>query len=700
MFDPPTLHQLDWPHAADVCAACHQRGFPDAALRLLKLAVEADLQIAPHCPCGDRLLVFGELVRSSVRPLAKVPKRHITARERLTGRVPPIGLHLASWKQSDKEEAVHTYLENFSPQFWWWHRQFARLRNGRKVHIPLQTSLRSRLLKRSKDHISRLLEQLSSTVDPQRRERLRESVLLLALQHDHEKALIIMNAAIHEPTDRVGATIYVVEDAMEYLVSAHVDGKGMSRDMIENLHQLFCDFAHATNLAKRARSTSQKITFLLVRHSTARQVEVLYKTLINTGFTLSPFTLGHFTRRFTGMKRPDLAMDALGRMIASGADPLFEHVQHLCVRILKMRLDEVDRYRIQSHLATEMLERGIRPDVGMLNAMIYNAVEARDYETAHAVFESARVHGIRRNTITYSAMLKVARENMDAKLIETITQMAEKDGALPRNNPLVSCLVDALFAIISAEWKGADTRASGYRNMLQVYARYCDIGPLQDLGINLDVNGGAQATDLVSKPSSKILSVMVHGYIRLVGQPYQIRELYHRYQRCIAQNHPIIAPTAETLPLAHAFLFALGGHRHTYTTCAVILKDMLEPPPSTTVSVAKPDVHTWSLVVRSYFFNSQRAAGEKIVQLMRERGIEPNYITMNTVISAYAHMQDVSAAVHAMQQMEEAGSEAGSYTFKALSAIRDRNKLLDALRKVAETTTKGQEDLQPTDDLN
>lgn len=110
---------------------------------------------------------------------------------------------------------------------------------------------------------------------------------------------------------------------------------------------------------------------------------------------------------------------------------------------------------------------------------------------------------------------------------------------------------------------------------------------------------------------------------------------------------------------------------------------MLEPSASISTQVAKPSVQTWSIVAHSYFRNGQRAAAEKIMQMMREQGITPDQVTWNTIISGYAGMQDAFAAVEAMKNMEQARFEVDSYTLKALTRIRDRNQLLDALRKAA-----------------
>lgn len=634
----------------------------------------------------------------SVPSAALVSKSRESLAERVNRKPSIIFTSLALWKQSSRGGKTRRRLEDFSPRIWRWTRQFARIYNGQEGHTsypPLRGSLESRLLEQDKDQIFQLWKQLSSNLALPRRQDLWQSVMLWTLRHDHDKALNFLTATILDTTHRSGAPRYAIEDALKFLVSIHLEGQAANTESTNNLHRLVCNFATAADPRdNHARSISQKIVYLLLRHSDSHQTQTLYETLVNSRLNIDPHSLTHFMDKFARMGRPDLAMHALRRAAACGADVSSDYVQYSCIRLLRTRFDEVELYSLRSHLVTEMLELGIRPGVPMLNAMILNAVEACDYQTAYSMFETARIHGIRRDTITYSTLLNIARQNVDESLIETIMQMAEEDGALPRNNQLVFCLVITILQIALAEKAGVTACASKYRDMLQVYARYCDISPLQVLGIHSDVHRDISSTGPVSQPSPQLLSVMILGYIRLFGQNYQVKELYYRHQRFIAQNHHLIAPTAETEHLANAFLFCLGQNRTTFTMCPIILQNMLEPPASTTVNVAKPTVHTWSIVLRSYFFNDQRAAGEKIIQMMRERGIQPSRVTMNTIISGYAKRQDASAAVNALQHMEAAGFEVDSYTFKGLTRITNRKQLLDALRKVAEKPTKTEEDVQ------
>ncbi|KAL8659415.1 MAG: hypothetical protein Q9226_000442 [Calogaya cf. arnoldii] len=477
---------------------------------------------------------------------------------------------------------------------------------------------------------------------------------------------------------------HAVEDSLKHIVTVLLEDQTADSETKNNIHRLLCIFAEASTLREdRTYSISQKIVYLVMRHSDNLQARILYDVLLNARLDIGPLSLTHFMDRFTRMGRPDLAMHVLRRIAASGANVSYETVQYSCITLLRSRFDENEWYKVQSYLVTEMLELGIRPGIPMLNAMILNAVEAGDYQIAQAMFETARIHGIRRDTITYSILLKGAVQNLDDTLVERIMHMAEEDGALPRNNELVFSLIVAMLQIAGLNNTNVLTSANRYRAIVRVYTRYCNILPLQKLGICLDMDQNIDKAGTVSDPSPKLLSIVIVSFIRLIGRSDLVQALYNRYQNLVGQNHDLIAPTAETDHLANAFLFSLGRHTATFKTCPIILRNMLEPRATTIVNIARPTVKTWSIAARSYFFHGQRAAGDKIIEMMRARDIPVNLVTWNTIISGYARLQDASSVVNAIRGMEAAGFEVDSYTLKALSRINNRNQLLDPLRRTA-----------------
>ncbi|KAL8665463.1 MAG: hypothetical protein Q9202_002168 [Teloschistes flavicans] len=640
---------------------------------------------------------------------------------------------LARWERSP----VRYPLDSFY-KLWDWTRGFAQLYNGRIEGISQQVlhpESIANMLSGDREHLILSWKHLQSLFVRPQILFLWQDTMLWALEHDIDKALIFLDATITEPEQSITASRYAVEDAFKYIVSFYARQGSADSNTWTKLHSLFNSFAtqctmlhslcedftredtrHPLLKSFIAQSThpiglispmSQKIIHLLLQHSDDAQTQDLYKTLSDSKTQLLPYTLTHFMDAFSRMGRADLAMDALEKIVASPYRYIRTLLEASCITLLRTRFDAVEWYRVQSRLATDIIELGIRPGMPMLNAMILNAFEASDYHTAQAIFEAAKIHGLRRNTITHSTLLKFAFRNLDESLVERIMYTAEEDGALPRNNRLVSCLVATLLQIGRSKSSRIGSSERAYKAMLRVYERYCEPGPLQELGIYIKSNDVVETTGEISPPSSQLVSTMIMGYIFLFGQLQDVVDLYHRWERHVANNHDIIAPTAATEYVANSFLICLGRHRSTFAMSLAILRNMLEPSIS---AVAKPNVYSWSIIADSFFRNRQPAAARRIIDMMRENGISPNQVTWHHIIAGHAGMQDASAAVEALREMEMAHFEVDSYTLKALMLVKDREQLLEALRRTSATVDdmeNGEQDdailttyeLSPGDDI-
>ncbi|KAL9033361.1 MAG: hypothetical protein Q9214_007553 [Letrouitia sp. 1 TL-2023] len=316
----------------------------------------------------------------------------------------------------------------------------------------------------------------------------------------------------------------------------------------------------------------------------------------------------------------------------------------------------------------------------MLNAMITTAVEAEDFETAYSIFDVARFKRMRRGTVMYSVIFKGVAQSLNHNILEGLVLRAEEEGALPRNNPLVFCLLVTVWKLLHRGRKSGSQYPQVYTAMLQVYARYCDVFPLQELGIYMSEK--SKRVEPISKPTPQILCIMLLGFMAQHSNSNHLLDLYMRYHSLVKQNHPLIAPIAQTDHVANAFVLHLGRNIRTLPACPMILRNMLEPPTIANTIVAEPSVQTWSILAFSYSIQGQKPAAERVLAMMRERGYMPNDVTWNSIISGYAKCQDIKAVVEAMRQMTSAGFEVNSRILRALTHVVDQKGLLGSLRKV------------------
>ncbi|KAI4216410.1 MAG: hypothetical protein LQ351_001420 [Letrouitia transgressa] len=370
-------------------------------------------------------------------------------------------------------------------------------------------------------------------------------------------------------------------------------------------------------------------------------------------------------------------------------------VQRSCIKILRNHSEDTDWYKTSLSYQAQMLEIGIQPRHTMLNAMIMTAVEAEDFETAYSIFDVAKSRRMRRGTTMYSVIFKGVAQSLNHNVLEGLVLRAEEEGALPRNNPLVFCLLVTVWKLLYRGREPGSQSPQVYTAMLQIYARYCDVFPLQELGIYKPEK--SKRVEPISKPTPEILCMMLLGFMAQYSNSNHLLDLYMRYHSLVKQNHPLIAPIAETDHVANAFVLHLGRNIRTLPACPMILRNMLEPPVIANINVAEPSVQTWSILAFSYSIQGQKQAAERVLAMMRERGYRPNDVTWNSIINGYAKCQDIKAVVEAMRQMTNEGFEVNSRILRALSHVVDQKGLLSSLRKVIDIDQIYEKEFDPDD---
>lgn len=518
------------------------------------------------------------------------------------------------------------------------------------------------------------------------RESRWQEIMLWALQKSPERALKLLDASITAPSLRPSR--HVVEDCINYLSAFYLEKKN-SPDLlkIDTLLRIFCNFAEASvRRLGHALPFPQHALYLLLKNCDNRQTEFLFETFRQQNIVMHENTLLHFLERFLAMGKVSRSMEILRNLVTFGVDVASDRVQSACVKLLRFPFPLEDRYNTQSRILAEMLEIGIRPSIIMYNVILLNTIEAGDYQTTWNMYEIATANSLRPDVVTYSIMLKGAKQSLDSRIVNRIVRDVEEDGSLLRDQKLVRDLLDAVFAL-----ELSTKEPSVFTALLRTYARYCDVRPLQELSMvskDFGISPGHQRE--VQLPSSRTLGLMILAYLKqhLHSSSDFLQHRYMRYRTLVQGRHPIIAPLAQTDHISNAFIIAFGRKPQSLEFCTVVIKHMLQPPgvehDAKPVQIAIPTVQTWSILIAAYFRHGQKLAAVKVLKMMEARGMQPNKVTWNTVISGYSQMQDVDNAVGAMQKMEATGFDIDARTLEGLGRVRDRNRVLEALKKATE----------------
>lgn len=439
----------------------------------------------------------------------------------------------------------------------------------------------------------------------------------------------------------------------------------------------------------RSYAVSQEVVQLLLKHCNDVQAFSLYQRLVSNRAGLHVNTMLHFLARLVDMGKLHSSMELLSKITSSptgirssfavGVDLSRAQIQAACVKMLRSQWGLEEPYPIQSKILTQMLEMGIRPNTGMYNAILLNMIEGRDFETAWQTYDIAKQSShFATDAITYGVLAKGAKLSGKPSILERVLRdTTENRSMLLRNPRLMSSILDAICHFSPDE---------EFPAMLDYYKQHLDLRPLQELGLCGLETRAPHHVDVNDKwPTKHTLGQMILAYNKFHALSDDLIHRYNLYHDFVQRQHPLIAPLAQDDYVANSFLIAFGKRPETLQYCTIVVKHMLSPPPlADSPPHATPTVRTWSILLAAYMRHRQSHAAEKVLTMMRARGLQPDVVTWNTVISGYAAMQDVGGAVGAMRRMEAEGLQSNSKTLKELGRLRDRATLLGLLEESLE----------------
>ena len=510
-------------------------------------------------------------------------------------------------------------------------------------------------------------------------DRIWLNVMLWCLRYHKKKALQLLLVTMKGRSYRPPR--YAVDDSLCFL-SRHFlfDFAKPDPGAVDAIWLLTRKFIEGATEQERVFTVSQHLIFNVLQSMDNSRLLSFFWLLSVNKVGLHTHTMLQFVNRFIDMGKVDISMRLLGTVAKTKYDLSLPAVQSACVRLLRMRFDTPEEYTVRSNILAQMLEIGIRPKIEMFNVILFNAGEGGDFANAWKMYALAIENGLVPDAYTYSVLLKGA---ILSGYLPNISLVIREIQAKPEMLQNVYVLSDMLIALSLTTSPGDEFDA-----MLDLYKQHCDLRPLEDLSLvasKTQVLPNADHHGL--QPTKNMLRHMILAYIRRrLRQRQGLLHLIHNYNlyyQHIKENHPLIAPLAKDNRIANAFIMAFGKRPETLQHCITVIRHMLElssQPHAASDAVAyPPNVHTWSVLVAAYLRNHQSRAADKVLDMMRKRGIEYTQVTWNMLISGHAGMQNVDKAVKAVKGMEAAGFEANAYTAKGLGKLWLRDKVLEAL---------------------
>ncbi|KAI1487870.1 hypothetical protein F5X96DRAFT_648006 [Biscogniauxia mediterranea] len=370
-----------------------------------------------------------------------------------------------------------------------------------------------------------------------------------------------------------------------------------------------------------------------------------------------------------------------------------------------------------------LLDRGFRPNLLSLSALMRNFCVRGHLDTAWTIFEIILEHGFEPDDHVFSIMLNGAKQHQHFPTMQRMIHI------IKARNAWSAFLVNDCLDFIFREYEAQPERrrrqrkaTSSWRPMLNCYAKFYALAPLQHLTpfplenalVPKILRYSTPVTDLIDAliprpdvllmdPDSDTLIIMTAAHMRSIAGPKYLRVYYRYFMQLINNKDPIAIKLVKnhgTL-IFDIFVRAFMQFANTIHYALIIVKRMLVRATHELKQFGKntycppPSVFTWTILLNGFKNHNDTRGSMKVIEMMtKQGGIEPNLVTWNALIKAFARTGDAQGAVRAMQCLEEAGFQPNDRTLQAFQTLpadsRDYAvKLLEAFRKSSKSGEPG-----------
>lgn len=400
--------------------------------------------------------------------------------------------------------------------------------------------------------------------------------------------------------------------------------------------------------------------------------------------------LVQFAKRLARVGETDTAFEILQKLRLEDFNT--PQILKLCSTILQnVRLSTGAVYTEVTIFKT-MLELGLRPNAITHNVLMECSTRAGDHQTAWKIFHMMDEAGIEPDSYSYSILLNDAKKRMDYEAIKSAMNLIRDSGI--KSSPIVADILHSIFLLNQKRRASNIVRRHGvplepaFTQMLPVYCEHFHVEKLARFischerlsakiaALEIEVKDKQADAALRYHPDGAALRIMLAAYLSDMKHPHSAASFYKHVQDLVQRGDPCMEDMMDNTYLWNIILMALGRHV-LLPDCAKLLGDMLSSragiaDKSLPLELPKPDVYTWSIMLKIFVDQLQPRAAEKVLEMMAERGIQPTIVTWNILIDVYAKLQDAEMTGDTLSRLEAAGLEADEVTFNTVGKLKDR----------------------------
>ncbi|KAF2198101.1 hypothetical protein GQ43DRAFT_465895 [Delitschia confertaspora ATCC 74209] len=510
--------------------------------------------------------------------------------------------------------------------------------------------------------------------------KVKNILLFYLLDHHPLRALQFLQATVSDQDHNY----VMLANSLEHLARLFATTKSELYSTEKAGHMLvevFCS-ALRTQLHKFPSIFTQDLLQNLAKLADPSQLPEVYDALVDNDVLLEYHTLCHWAEALGEIGDDERAISALKRITGNNAR-MNQHASRdepflkATTTILRKCGQQGNNYHRTPRIVSEFTKLGVKPDLFINNVVIANAVDAGDFRTALQVYKSMEPNGILPDKFTFSTLLHGFSRSDDPAVFVEFAEHCKIMAYELRD----SWLATDYLHYVHARNEYAQLRpVLCARALLQTYSRFFTFAPVQALLPSWAPTNLENSIHMEPTPLSLYILLTAEIRCALEISNARVLDLYRHFKHIAAQDlHPAITVLASTTHIYNAFIKAFCLKRQ-FASASELISDMTTPPPTLNISIPKPGPIAWTCFMESFFSVDQVPAAERVLKIMRERGVEPDQVTWQLLLREYAKRQRVEKFGEVLEMIDvEGGLE--PELLEALARVGDRARLETALER-------------------
>ncbi|KAI1435181.1 hypothetical protein GGR50DRAFT_658058 [Xylaria sp. CBS 124048] len=449
----------------------------------------------------------------------------------------------------------------------------------------------------------------------------------------------------------------------------------------------------------------QTVILSIIAPLTTPEITHIYQLCISAKQHLSPSTLLHIASRYA--KAPDTKVQALEVLCTladfSEVDLNTPSAASVCTSLLTLNVHEPlpDERAEPDLIFKALLQRGFRPNLIHLSALMQNFCNRGRLDTAWEIFGLMLQYGIEPDLHVYSILLNGSKHAADMDFTEKVFEIIKLGNAW---SPVI---VNDFLDIVYRDNEGQRERRrrqrkkanNAWRPMVHLYAKYFDLEPLQKFTLfplenllrswSVRPQYSTRATALVEsleplphdklmQPDSTTLCRMVGAHMRSHITPKYTIQSYDNFFKLVEQKDATaLRILADRRTFIHdIFIRSLMQFKTTIGFAIAQLQEMMDAAAKEKAELGRnlyhhpPTVYTWTVILNGLKNHKDVHGAVSVLNMMSRVGhVKPTLPTWNVLLQLFSRTHNVKAAVKAVLLLEKAGLQPDDRTIQAFSGF-------------------------------